>query len=78
MRTACEEDARELGDEQRETNADGCDERGLVLLRGEHEDGEDELGREEHFADWKVVRMGFTVAVMTITHTSHERQMCQR
>jgi hypothetical protein len=31
-----------------------------VLLRGEHEDGEDEFCGQEHFDDCKTVSMGFT------------------
>jgi hypothetical protein len=42
------EDAYELGDEEGEADADGCEERGLVLLGGKHKDGKDEEGGKEH------------------------------
>ena len=41
-------DASEFCDEQSQAYADGSDEGGFVLFRGEHEDGEDEFGGEEH------------------------------
>ena len=53
-RTSGEEDAGELGDEESEADADGSEEGALVLLGGEHEDGEDELGRKEHFNDCEI------------------------
>ena len=49
--TAGEVDASEFGDEEGEADADGGEEGALVLLGGEHEDGEDKLGGEEHFDD---------------------------
>ena len=51
MLTSSEEDSRHLGDEQGESDADGCQERSLVLLRSEEEDGDDELGCQEHLND---------------------------
>jgi hypothetical protein len=51
MLTSSEEDSRQLGDEQGESNADGCQERSLVLLRSEQEDGDNELGCQEHLND---------------------------
>lgn len=37
-----------MANEERKTNTDRCDERGTVLLCGEHEDGEYEQGGQEH------------------------------
>lgn len=41
--------AANVGDEDGEANAQGCQERGSVLLNGEEVDGDDELRCEEHF-----------------------------
>lgn len=51
--TTYEEHASQLCNKECETNSHGGDESSLVLFRGEHEDCEDELCREEHFDDWK-------------------------
>lgn len=40
------EDTYQLGNEERQADAHGCDEGGFVLLLGKHEDGEDQLGGE--------------------------------
>lgn len=48
-RTARVIDADHLGYEEREPDADGRDERRLVLLLCEHEDGEDEFGGQQGF-----------------------------
>lgn len=42
-------DACEFGDEKGEADTDRGDKGGLVLLRCEHKNGEDELGGKEHF-----------------------------
>lgn len=49
--TAGEEYTRKLGNKQGQANADWCYESALVLLCGEHKDGEDELGSKEHLDD---------------------------
>lgn len=51
IHTSCEEDARKLGNEERETDADRRKEGSLVLFRCQHEDGEDEFGGQEHLDD---------------------------
>lgn len=50
-----EENARQLSNEEGQTDTDGGDEGALVLFGREHEDGEDEFGGEEHFDDCRHV-----------------------
>jgi len=42
-------DTNHFGDKERESDADGRNECSLVLLFCEHEDGEDEFGRQQGF-----------------------------
>lgn len=51
-------DAGQLGDEKCEADADGGEESAFVLLGGKHEDGEDELGGQEHFDDCMALEGG--------------------
>ena len=48
---AGEEDADHFGDEEREPDADGRQERRFVLFGGQHEDGEDEQRGQEHLEE---------------------------
>lgn len=48
MLTSGEANACKMADEECETDTDRCNEGGTVLLCGEHEDGEDEQGGQEH------------------------------
>jgi hypothetical protein len=51
MLTSSEEYSRQLSNEKGKSDSDGSQERSFVLLRSEEEDGDDELGRQEHLDD---------------------------
>ena len=44
-----EVDSDQLGDKEGQTDADGRNERAFMLLRGKHENGEDQFGGKQHF-----------------------------
>lgn len=51
MLTSSEEYSRQLSNEKGKSDSDGSQECSFVLLRSEEEDGDDELGRQEHLDD---------------------------
>ena len=46
--TSCEANPGQVADEQSKADTDRCDERGTMLLRGEHEDGKHKECSQEH------------------------------